>query len=273
MDVPNDDEKRVIIEPLPEKPKKQPKKPRKKKAGKVAVAVQEDVGNADDVDEEEMKKRMTRKKPGRKKMKPEDRKNAPKTSEKHIMTDARREALAKARKALKLKREEAKKARAQSAKEQQETSGMIEQKESKVQMESESTGTVVKPEENDLHVRLGSLEKNMGNILDLLQSGVFSGGAQQARQTTPAPPTELRQPDLTKPEESFVRMNNGGQSRKEMRRVREGYEPPVANIHPNENGCAWSKEADITRFTLKMQFTETKIFFCFTADYRSSIGT
>lgn len=177
-----DEEKRVIIDPLPEK----------KEVEKETI------------DGEDIEKKATRKKPGRKRTKPIKKK-----SETHIMTDARKQALLKARLARSEKRK--------SQQEQIEN----EKKEQEQIVSQFKSGQIVPKEDvqNKLHERLTKLEDLLGGVSgqvnELMNLGVFNNQG-QAEQTMVQTPTELRQVDITQPTESFVREVNGGQSRQQV---------------------------------------------------------
>lgn len=132
----------------------------------------------------------------------------PKTGEKHVMTEARKQGLLKARLA---KAEKRKKRLAEQAKALEEAKG----KESQAQLPAQRAGN-----QDAVLNRLGQLEQSLTSLTtsmeQLLKVGTFKG-SRQAEQTTPQLPTELRQADIMRSEESFVRRENGGQSVQEVR--------------------------------------------------------
>lgn len=177
-----DEEKRIVIDPLPEVKKDAPKT----------------------IDGEEPDKKMSRKKPGRKQTRPVKPKK-----ETHVMTEARKQALLKARLARAEKRKEQNEKIASEVKEQEQIVSQFK------------SGQIVpkKDVQNNLHERLAKLEDVLGNISGqmniLMSSGVYNNHG-QAEQTNVQVPTELRQVDIMQPEESFTRVSNGGESRQQV---------------------------------------------------------
>lgn len=175
-----EEEKNVVIKPLP-----LPEVPEMEGLGK-------------ELGKEEMEKRLSRGKPGRK------RKHPVRTN-KRPMSEKQTEALARAR----AKRQENREKKKQSLKQKIEKQNQIVEQFEKGELFTQADI------ENAVHKRLGGLETILGDVngqmAKLMSAGVFDGSAQTS-QTELQPPTELRQADITKPQQSFVRETNGGAS-------------------------------------------------------------
>jgi len=183
-----------------------------------------------------------KKKRGRKPLPPEMRKNAPKTNEKHVQTPARKRAIMKAQ-ITRLENLKKKKAAAQAAIEAEKVK--IETPASDV-IRTDAPAPASEKSENSVLEKIGALENTISSINSQLTKLILSGTFKehsQSSQNNPQEPTELRQPKIDSPDESYVRSSNGGQQVAKVAPDRENYSAMPTRIQytydPTSNIMYW----------------------------------
>lgn len=158
------------------------------------------------------------KKAGRPKLPPELKKNQKKTNDTHTLTDARKAALKKATMTRAMNREL--------------------KKQGKIIVPAPNAAPAAEPQYNSVLEKIGKLEMTISSVNDhiqkLLKQGVYNDeNDSQAKSNEPQEPLELRRPDMSKPEESYVRVNSQAQSAAKV-------EPNQANVIPKPPDVQYS---------------------------------
>lgn len=159
-----------------------------------------------------------KKKLGRPKLPPEMLKKQKKTNDSYTLTDARKAALKKATMTRAMNREL--------------------KKQNKIIIPAPDSAPAAEPQYNDVLQKIGNLESTISSINDhiqtLLKQGVYHDeNDSQGKSNEPQEPLELRTPDSSKKEESFVRVSGSAKSMTKVKPDETNVAPRPAHIKHN----------------------------------------